>query len=198
MNIYLASNNKHKLKEYQDIFNNYNIKIDPINKIINENIDIKETGKSFKQNSFLKVECYKKYTKEIILADDSGIIINFLGKDFPGIYTHRFSNLLNGQKNTNEYLSNRAKNEKDLTAFFNCTICLLNLTKEPLYFEGITKGSISTQIKGENGFGYDPIFICDEFKKTYAELKDFEKNKVSHRYKACIKLINFLKENNFI
>ncbi len=197
LNLVIATNNSHKLQEYREIFKGYNINIIPMNQIVS-NLEIDENGKTFKQNALIKAKSLQKCTNLPILADDSGIIIEFLGKNFPGIYSHRFSQKMGGQEITNKYLINRAKKEENKKAHFVCTLCLLNLSSKPLYFVGKAYGKISKDLKGIHGFGYDPIFILNKLNKTFAELEENEKNSFSHRANACKKLLIYLKENNFI
>jgi len=194
LKILLASNNEHKVEEYRNLLSFPNIEVYSL-KDLSLDINPVEIGKTYKENAYIKAKALLPFTNFIILSDDSGIIIDKLGNDSPGIYSHRFYLNLGGIKKANEYLT---KNCSGSSAHYTCSICILNLTIKPLYFEGYLYGSISNSIKGKNGFGYDPIFIPDGFNKTLGELTDIEKNKISHRFDALNKFINYLKENNFI
>ena len=195
MKIVLASNNKHKVKEFQEIFLPYGVEILTLNDL-NINVDPDESGKTFKENAFIKALEVSKFTSEIVIADDSGLEIDALD-GFPGIYSSRYKEnepyiekfkgiweLLEGKENKN--------------ANFTCVLCVLNLEDTPLYFEGKVFGSITKEIKKLEGFGYDPIFFNHEYNKTFSECTSEEKNLVSHRGRALEKLFNYMKEKKYI
>ncbi|MCI5746146.1 MAG: RdgB/HAM1 family non-canonical purine NTP pyrophosphatase [Erysipelotrichaceae bacterium] len=191
MDIIIASNNLHKVSEYKEIlcplgFNVFSLK--------DENIEceIAETGSTFKENSLIKALEIAKYTNKIILADDSGLIL----EAFPnilGVYSHRFMPTLSYKGKCEEVL--KLLKNKNRGAYFTCVITLINFKDKPLFFEGICKGHIGYDYVGDNGFGYDPIFIPNGYDKTMAMLTSIEKNKISHRGIACEKLIEYLKDN---
>ena len=192
--IVIATSNQNKLKEFNEIFSPYNIKVISL-KDLNINIDIEETGTTFKDNALLKAKEIAKYTSKIILSDDSGIIINDMGDNKPGVYSHRFQNQFGGVKNTNEYVTKNYSNSK---AHYTCSICIYNLTDKPLSFEGYMYGHIAKESKGNNGFGYDPIFIPEGYNNTLGELGDEIKNSISHRGNAIKLLLQYFKDNNLI
>lgn len=194
--IVLASNNAHKLQEFQSFFKQFNIKIIPMNDIVKD-IDIKEDGNTFKENSAIKAFSLQKHTNLPILSDDSGIIINFLGNNLPGIYSHRMALENGGQDNFNNILIEKASHNSDNSAHFECCLCFI-LNNKDYYCYGRADGYIITEKLGNNGFGYDPIFYSIEAGKTFAQLSEEEKNKVSHRAKALQNLVILLKELNFI
>ena len=189
----IATNNLHKLKEYKDIFEGYNVKIYSL-KDLNIDIEPEETGKTFFENALIKCEACKKYTKIPIISDDSGIEIEELGEHFPGIHSHRYMEEMGGQKKCLEYLVNNHLGSK---AKFHCSIVLINVESKPIEFVGEVNGTISNIVKNCD-FGYDPIFKLDNINKTFAELNPNEKDKLSHRYLASVKLLNYLKENKYI
>lgn len=194
MEIVIATSNDHKVKEYQEMVRGLNIKFLSLNDI-NFHNEIVENGKTFEENSLIKALAIKDYTTLPIIADDSGIEIEALGEQFPGIYTHRYALNNGGQEKTNEMLVKTCPNSK---AMFTCVITLVNLIEKPLVFKGEFKGKISDKIVTGNGFGYDPIFIPNGLNKPVSTLKDEEKNAISHRGIAFNKLINYLKSNNLI
>lgn len=194
LEIVIATNNKHKLEEYKKLFEGYNVDLYSLNDL-NIVSDPVETGTSFKENALIKAESIKNMTDKIILSDDSGICIEKLGKNVPGIYSHRYIEQFGGQYNTNLFLT---KNYNNSEAHFICQLVIENLTKSPLFFEGYIYGHIGDSIKGENGFGYDPIFVPKNMNKTLAELDENYKNSISHRGNAIKKFINYLKENKLI
>ena len=156
--------------------------------------EIEETGKTLKQNAKIKSDfIYKNYNTNCF-ADDSGLEIDSL-KGLPGVYSARFAGnncksqdniekvwrLLAGYKNTNAKLK---------------SVFSLNINGKTFFFEGKIEGKIIFDQRGQNGFGYDSIFIPNGHKKTFAELDLIEKNKISHRSKALKKLIIFLDKKN--
>ena len=156
--------------------------------------EIEETGKTLKQNAKIKSDfIYKNYNTNCF-ADDSGLEIDSL-KGLPGVYSARFAGnncksqdniekvwrLLAGHKNTNAKLK---------------SVFSLNINGKTFFFEGKIEGKIIFDQRGQNGFGYDSIFIPNGHKKTFAELDLIEKNKISHRSKALKKLIIFLDKKN--
>lgn len=192
MDILIATNNEHKVIEFKKAFESFNINVYSL-RDVNLNIDVEETGKSFKENAFLKAKAVSNLTEMVVIADDSGLEIASLD-GFPGIYSARF---MEGHPYKEKFIAifDKLKNSKDRTANFNCTLCVMNLNKEPLFFEGKAYGLILESFQGENGFGYDPIFYYPPLKKTFAEMTQDEKNSVSHRGNAIKLLVNYLKES---
>jgi XTP/dITP diphosphohydrolase len=156
----------------------------------------KESGKNFKENALLKARFFSKKTNLICISDDSGLEINIL-KDKPGIYSARWA----GEKNNFNLaikkiyrkMSKFKKNwKKNNLARFVCCLAIFYPDGKFQIAGGSIKGEISIKKKGINGFGYDPIFIPDNQKKTFAEMSLKEKNKISHRKIAITKLKSFL------
>lgn len=190
----LATTNEHKVKEFQEIFKPYNIIVKSL-KDENITVEVEENGETFKENALIKAQAISKLTNKIIISDDSGIIIEKMGNNMPGVYSHRFQDSHGGVKETNEFI---IKNYAKSPAFYTCSICVLNLEEEPLSFEGYMYGTINDKIKGTNGFGYDPIFIPKGYEKTLGELDESIKNSISHRDNAINLFLNYLKNNNLI
>ncbi len=188
--ILFFSNNKNKIIEVTNLFNNSPIRVLSLNdfdKINSPN----ETGNSFRKNSKIKsLYGYKKIGK-ICFADDSGICINALnGK--PGINSKKF---LLSKKNPIDVLKeiiSITKKTKEFNAEFQTHICLTINTSKHFFFRGTIKGKISKKIKGVLGFGYDPIFIPAGKKITLAEMTLEEKNFISHRAIAINKLKRYV------
>ena len=155
-----------------------------------------ETGKSFKENSFIKASYFSKKTNQICLSDDSGLEIDLLnGK--PGIYSSRWagkkSNFDLAIKKVFEQMNNIKKNWKNENkARFICNMTLYWPDGQNFSSEGYIEGKISDVKKGKNGFGYDPIFLPNGSSKTFGEMTNKEKNFHSHRGIAINKLINFI------
>lgn len=195
--IVVATSNKHKMSEYRALIKGLPITLYSLSDLgITSNVI--EDGSTYKANALLKAEAIKKYTTLPILSDDSGLEISFLGEHFPGLYTSRYAASCGGQTKTNEFLSKEAIKYPANKAIFYCTIVLLNIEDNPLVFEGQVEGKISSKIEGENGFGYDPIFIGDKFDKSFGALSEEIKNANSHRAKAFKKFITYLKISKLI
>ena len=190
--IIIGTNNEGKYKEICNLLPNKVRKYSP------KEFDIsspEETGKTFKENSFLKASYFSKKTNLICLSDDSGLKIDLLsGK--PGIYSSRWS----GEKNNFDLAIRRVFEEmnnikedwtKENIARFICSMTLYWPGGKNFSTQGIVKGKISTVKKGKNGFGYDPIFIPDGYNQTFAEMMPNMKMSIDHRFKAFLKIKNF-------
>lgn len=193
--IVLASNNAHKLKEVREILCPHGIIVYSLNDVNLHPKDVEENAPDYYGNALIKAKSVQELTSFPIIADDSGIEIEALDNK-PGIRSARFASEHGGHALAIEYILKNIKDNRK--ARFVCDICLLNVDDKPLRFEGIVEGEIAHEPYGEGGFGYDPIFICKETGKTYAEMKQEEKNKFSHRGKALRKLITYLLINGKI
>lgn len=196
--ILLATRNQGKLKEYRQILETLPIKLIGLNDVptIDKNFDVEETGKSYQENAILKATQYGKKANILTIADDSGLEIDQL-KGQLGVYSGRFAqgDFKSARFKILKYLKNVPKHKRD--AKFICTIALFDpKIKTVKTFTGESHGLITKTEIGNNGFGYDPIFYSLDLKKTYAESKDEEKNKVSHRSKAVFKLKKYLQKLN--
>ena len=185
--IILASSNKNKLREFRQIFLSKKIiSLDDIN--FNKEID--ETGTTLKQNALIKVREVFSYSNKICISDDSGLEIDYLNGE-PGVYSARYAgNDASSIDNIKKVLNNlgEAKNRK---ARFKTVIAYKDSLTEAV-FEGEINGNITKNIRGEGGFGYDPIFIPNNYNITFSEMKPEQKNKISHRSLAINKLFKFL------
>ena len=193
MKIILASSNSHKLKEFKALLNDYEIYSS--NDFIAP-FEIEENGKSFKENAKIKsLAVFKALKNEvqenyIVLSDDSGICVDALG-GAPGIYSARYSLEADDKNNRLKLISELEKLK--LNESFAHYVCALSLSTKFGTFSVSAKmyGKIITKEKGENGFGYDSLFIPANYDKTLAELSDKEKNAISHRFRA-LKLAKIL------
>ena len=188
--ILFFSNNKNKLFEIQKIFSKYNLKLLSLSDVsINDQPD--ENGKTFEENAKIKSDYGFSRTGIPCFADDSGICIEALNWK-PGIHSKRFINNFKNEKNCFKHIVNRIENRGKKRAYFKTSISLSMNKNYNVIFNGKIDGRISSESKGDYGFGYDPIFIPNTFNKTFAELTMKEKNKLSHRSIAVTKLVNFL------
>ncbi len=181
--VIFATKNKGKIKEIQAVLG------DSYNVITMEEagitVDVEENGKTFEENAVIKAEAIAKICGETVLADDSGLEIDYLNGE-PGIYSARYMGHDTSYDIKNKSLIERLNGVPDekRTARFVCAVAAAVPGKETVVVRGTMEGIIGYEIKGENGFGYDPIFFLPEYGKTSAEISPEEKNKISHRGKA--------------
>jgi len=188
MKLVFASNNKHKITEIQQLVGD---KFQILSlEDIGCNVDIPETADTIEGNAILKARyVYEKYGFSCF-ADDTGLEIEALHGE-PGVYSARYAgSQRNSEDNMGLVLAN-LRNETNRAAQFK-TIIALHLGQEQYVFEGIVKGQITLEKRGENGFGYDPIFQPEDNLKTFAQMTLEEKAAISHRGRAVAKLIDFL------
>jgi len=187
--IIVASNNDHKIKEIKEILLQLPFEVLSL-KEANINIDVEETGSTFMDNAELKAnEIYKIADGNMVLADDSGLAVESLNGS-PGVFSARFAGEHGNDKANNEkllYLLDGAK-EEQRKAKFICAIVLIVNEDEIIKVQGEAEGVITAEFRGEEGFGYDPLFFVKEYKKTFAQMESAEKNAISHRGKALVKL----------
>ena len=157
--------------------------------------DIDENGKSFEENAMIKAEAISKMTGEIVLADDSGLEIDYLNKE-PGIYSARYMGEDTSYDIKNQALIDRLEGVPDekRTARFVCAIAAALPDGSTEVVRGTMEGRIGYEITGENGFGYDPIFYLPQFGCSSAELEPEKKNELSHRGEGLRKMRKVLEE----
>ncbi len=184
--IVIASHNEGKINEFKTLLADYNLQIITSNDIGIK--DVKETGKSFQENSLIKVKSIPE--KYIAISDDSGLSVTSLGGR-PGIYSSRFQKKCGGWFEAMEriYSEVKTKKNKDFSAKFTCCLSI-KFSKNLIYsYNGEVKGKIVWPPKGKNGFGYDPFFLPDGYEKTFAEMAHSDKIFIDHRSIALKKLI---------
>lgn len=189
----VATRNAGKTREFKKLFADFSYEIKDLTDYP-ELPEIEETGSTFEENARLKAEQISEITGELVVGDDSGLCVDVLG-GLPGIWSHRFSAPNpTDEKNITKLLHELAPTAitpEKRSAHFHTTLVAAKPGSESLVVEADWNGYIGLTPKGENGFGYDPIFLVDAF-RTAAELSDEEKNKVSHRGKALQKLMKEL------
>ncbi len=185
--ILIATHNQHKKEEIQQILGN-RFKVTSLSDY-DIHDEIVEDGDSFHANALIKAKyCFEK-TGKVSIGDDSGLVVEALDGR-PGIYSARYAGNHDFAKNMAKVLD-ELNEEENRKAYFVTVMCLMNETGA-YYFEGRVYGTLTREIRGEKGFGYDPIFIPDNHDITFAEMKPEEKNKISHRRKAIDELLKFL------
>ena len=194
LKLLIGTNNKGKYKEIKDLLPKY-IKTHSTSEFKLKSP--KEDGLTFTENSILKSKYFSKKTKLICLADDSGLEIDILDKS-PGIYSARWG----GKKGDFKKAINKVYRElskkdanwkyKKVKARFVCALSICYLDKKIASVIGKVEGHVSSKPKGKNGFGYDPIFIPKNKKKTFGEMNSLQKYKIDHRFIAFQKIKKFL------
>ena len=184
--IVIASGNKGKVAEFEKMLADLGVSVKSLSEF-GEITEFEENGSTFQENARGKAEYYSKILGKIVIADDSGLEVDFLhGR--PGVHSARFAGIEGDGKD-------QANNEKLLselngvpleqrTARFRCSLCMAAPEKMLLEASGSIEGRIGFEFRGSNGFGYDPLFIVDQLGKTAAELEYKEKNEISHRGNA--------------
>lgn len=187
----LASNNAHKVEEIKSILDDYKILT---LKDIGYYEDIIEDGTTFEENALIKARTIAKYSGKVAIADDSGLSVALLDGR-PGIYSARYSKEQTDEKNIEKVLLelNGEKSE----AKFVSVIALVRPDGSEITFRGECHGEIIFEKRGNNGFGYDPIFYVPSLEKTFAELTPEQKNSISHRKESLEKFSKYLKEENY-
>jgi XTP/dITP diphosphohydrolase len=194
LKLLIGTNNKGKYKEIKDLLPKY-IKTYSTSEFKLKSP--KEDGMTFIENSIIKSKYFSKKTRLICLADDSGLEIDILDKN-PGIYSARWggkkADFKKAINRVYKELSKKDKNWKDkkIKARFICALSICYLDKKIASVLGKVEGYISPKSKGENGFGYDPIFIPKNRRKTFGEMSSIQKYKIDHRFVAFKKIRKFL------
>ena len=196
MNIWVATQNAHKVQEISAILSPINIK----SFLDLENApEVDENGNSYAENATIKAKALYDIVHEPVFADDSGLEVDALGGK-PGIHSARFSGPDTNHARNVAKMLDVMKDVPDgkRTARFRCCIIYIDAEGESHEFNGILEGSIAHECHGEGGFGYDPIFFLPERKCTIAELSSSEKNTISHRAFALEKLKDYFKSIKLI
>ena len=195
MKIILASNNKNKIFELKQILSPLGYEIISQSEA-GVNIEVEESGTTFEENSMIKAKAIYEISKMPVIADDSGLEVDYLGKA-PGVYSHRYA----GENATDKDRCKKILKELDgvsdekRTARFVCVISYIDSNGNASVMRGECEGFIGKEMKGDNGFGYDPIFMIGD--RSFAEISSEEKNTISHRANALKKLTEKLKGEKY-
>lgn len=190
-NLIVATKNKGKVAEIEDSLKDLDFKILSLAATFGFP-EIEETGSTFEENARIKAERVYEHFKILTLADDSGLETDAL-KGEPGVYSARYSgDEATDASNCEKLLLELEKTEvKNRTARFRCVMVLTDGKTEKV-FEGVCEGKIINEKRGDDGFGYDPLFVPEGYDKTFAELDLETKNRISHRGKALMLLKDYL------
>ncbi|MDQ3108349.1 MAG: RdgB/HAM1 family non-canonical purine NTP pyrophosphatase [Bacteroidota bacterium] len=194
MEIIFASQNQNKIREISALMPEHIhiVGLDSVgNPVFKE--ELPETGDTLEANALQKARFVFEHTGKACFADDTGLEIYCLGNR-PGVYSARYAGeAKNADENIAKILS-EMNNCENRSARFRTVIAFVNGEKEHL-FEGVVEGEILKDKRGSNGFGYDPVFVPEGFSKAFAEMELAEKNSVSHRARALVKLVGFLQKS---
>lgn len=192
--ILFATSNAGKAKEVQAMFSDLDVDVRTLRE---EGIDvaIEENGQTFAENALIKAKAIAGMTDKIVLADDSGLVVDYLNGE-PGIYSARYMGEDTSYDIKNARILERMEGVPDdqRTARFVCAMAAIMPGGEVICTEGIMEGLIGYEMKGTNGFGYDPIFYLPEYGMTSSEISPEKKNEISHRGKALRKMQDELKK----
>jgi XTP/dITP diphosphohydrolase len=194
--IIIATKNQGKVKEFEALLAPIGFRVHSLLDYP-DSIDVEETGKSFEENAILKAEAIAMHYQRMTIADDSGLAIDYLGGK-PGIYSARYAGPeKDDQANINKVLEDLSDVHSllDRSARFICALAISIPGEKTKTVVGTCEGYIATEPQGENGFGYDPIFILKNSNQTMANLTKDEKNKISHRAEALKKVIEVIKQS---
>ncbi len=192
MKVILASNNKNKIREMSQILSPFGMEV-LSQREAGADFEVEENGTTFRENAEIKAEAVYERLGVPVIADDSGLVVDALG-GAPGVYSHRFAGENATDRDRNDKLMRELADvpEEKRTARFMCVICFIDEKGEKHFFEGTCEGVIGREPRGENGFGYDPVFYRDG--KSLAEMTDDEKNSISHRGNALRLMKKYLEE----
>lgn len=186
-----ATSNAHKAQEVSQILNQENLEFKTLQDI-KYNSEIEETGQTLTENALIKARTIHELTGENVFADDSGLEVWALNMA-PGVHTARYAGEHKNAGDNMDKLLSALKGKENRKARFRAVIALIWGGQEEL-FEGIVNGEIALTKSGEGGFGYDPVFIPENYSVSFAHLSDEIKNTISHRFKAVNAMKNFLEK----
>jgi len=192
--VIVASNNQGKIKEIKEILKDFPLEVISL-KEANIKVDVVEDGKTFMENAYKKAYEIYKITGEMVLSDDSGLMVDVLN-EAPGVFSARFAGEHGNDKKNNEKILEllKDKKEEDRKAKFVAAIVFIINENKVVQVQGECNGYIIDEERGDDGFGYDPLFYIPDLKKTFAEISSSEKNAISHRGRALSILKDKLNE----
>ena len=196
--VVVATANQGKIKEIRDIMQVFGIQVISRDEAgVPADLEIAETGDTFEENSMIKAKAIMELTGMPTIADDSGLCVDFLD-GAPGVYSSRFSGIDGDDEKNNEKLLELMKDakEEERTGRFVSVVTFVEPLGEEITARGTVEGKLAYECRGANGFGYDSLFIPQEFDKTFGELDPALKNKLSHRAKVLENLKKIFLEKN--
>ncbi|MBU5427517.1 XTP/dITP diphosphatase [Tissierella pigra] len=191
----LSTGNKHKVEEIKNILKDLPIEVVTKHDVGLGDLEVVEDGNTLEENSIKKAKTLAEKLDYMVLADDSGLFVDILNGE-PGVYSSRYAGEEGNDKKNNQKLLETLKDVplENRTAKFEAVIALVTEDKELIVVKGQCKGTIGFKEEGNNDFGYDPLFTPNGYNKTFAELGEDIKNKISHRAKALDEMKKVIKE----
>ncbi len=189
----MATNNEDKLREMRELFNDLHIAVLGLKDVFSEPVDIVEDGETFQENALIKAETISKMCHEVVIADDSGLVIDALGGR-PGVQSARFLGHDTDYRVKNQKILEMLEGVTDRSARYVCAMAIAFPNRESMVFEETMEGEIALSAQGDQGFGYDPIFYFPPLGKTNAMISLEEKNRYSHRAKAARHILEIVKD----
>ncbi|WP_242848723.1 RdgB/HAM1 family non-canonical purine NTP pyrophosphatase [Neofamilia massiliensis] len=195
--ILLATNNNHKVEEIQAILKDLGYEVLARDQVYDGNFDVDENADTLAGNALLKAQALRNLVSEsyMVLADDTGLFVDALD-GAPGVHSARYAGDAHDDEANKKKLLKELEDvsEEKRTARFKTVMALVQAGKDPVFIEGILEGKIAEEERGSSGFGYDPLFIPDGYSLSLGQMNPEEKNRISHRHNALIKLAEYLKE----
>lgn len=188
--IMIATSNAHKVEEFKQMLEPLGYQVKSLLDL-EEQIDIEENGATFEENALIKARAIHEKLHIEVVADDSGLMVNAMNGE-PGIHSARFMGRDTSYDIKNAYIIEQCAGKMDRGCQFVCAIAYISANGEEQVFRGVVEGEVATQIKGEKGFGYDPIFFYPPYNTTLANVSEEKKNAVSHRGRALQMLLEYL------
>lgn len=189
MKIIVATRNRGKFREFEDLFNPYDIDVESLD-AHPELPEVEETGHTFAENALIKAKSIAELTDTMVIADDSGLVVPALN-GAPGIYSARYSGPEHNDERNNQKLLSEMSSLKgeERAAYFVSNIAVVHPSGKSMVVEGKVEGTILTHPEGADGFGYDPLFYIADYECTFAQMPLAQKNAISHRAQAMKELM---------
>lgn len=193
--IIISSDNAHKISELEYILKDLNYQLISKTEGGFREVEVEEDEDTLEENALKKARAISKLCNYKVIADDTGLFVNALDGE-PGVHSARYASILgegrdHSDRDNVDLVLKKLKDKTDRSAYFKTVIVLVENNEEHI-FEGIVEGEIGKEPLGENGFGYDVVFIPKGYSRTFAQMSEEEKNHLSHRYNASVKLREFL------
>lgn len=191
--IVVATQNQGKVREIKEILEGLPVQVQTMGEV-GIDIEIDETGTTFEENAVIKAEAISKLVDALVIADDSGLEIDYLNKE-PGVYSARYLGKDTPYEEKNQIIIERLNNvpKAQRTARYVCAMAICEKGETVFVTRSTVEGYIGDHPEGSNGFGYDPIFFVEELGTSIANISIEEKNKMSHRAKALYKVMEHIK-----
>nr|WP_246060413.1 RdgB/HAM1 family non-canonical purine NTP pyrophosphatase [Peptoniphilus catoniae] len=192
--IVLSSDNKNKILEIKDILRGLPVDLLSKSQVGLGDMEVEENFESLEENAQIKAQEIKKRVDLSVIADDTGLFVEALNGE-PGVHSARYAGEHDDAANRRKLLESM-KEKENRKAYFKTVISYIEKSGKEHLFQGICQGEIIREERGENGFGYDSLFLPKGFNKTFAEMTEEDKNKISHRSKALEEFRKFLEEKH--